>query len=290
MVASGDALPVVRARDVSIHYRSNTASPEYVAVRGVTLDIGLGEVVGLVGEAGAGKSTLGLAMAGLAYRTHPGLGVPEICGGTLEVLGRRMRRLGHRGRDKITLRVGHLPQDGAERLDSTFTIAESIAEPIYRRDRKFNTREAADAVAYLVDAVRLPLSVMNRMPWELSSGQRQRVALARALILEPVLLIADEPTRGVDVSVRQGVLDALRDLQQDRAFSALIISSDLSVATSISDRLAVMQHGILVGLGTPAEVLERPEHEYVKDLSRTRPTMIHPEPIDRTLDLEGTTP
>jgi len=260
-------------------------------VRGVTLDIGRNEVVGLVGEAGAGKSTLGMAMAGLAYRTHPGLGVPEISGGTLEVLGRRMRRIGHRGRDKITLRVGHLPQDGAERLDSTFTIAENIAEPIYRRDRKFNTREAADAVAYLVDAVRLPLSVMNRMPWELSSGQRQRVALARSLILEPVLLIADEPTRGVDVSVRQGVLAALRDLQQDRAFSALIISSDLSVATSISDRLAVMQHGILVGLGTPAEVLEHPEHDYVKGLSRTRPIpVIRPEPIDRTLDLEGTIP
>jgi len=289
MVASGDALPVASAHDVSIHYRSNTASPEFVAVRGVTLDIGLGEVVGLVGEAGAGKSTLGLAMAGLAYRTQPGLGVPEICGGTLEVLGRRMRRIGHRGRDKITLRVGHLPQDGAERLDSTFTIAENIAEPIYRRDRKFNTREAADAVAYLVDAVRLLLSVMNRMPWELSSGQRQRVALARALILEPVLLIADEPTRGVDVSVRQGVLDALRDLQQDRAFSALIISSDLSVATSISDRLAVMQHGILVGLGTPSDVLERPEHEYVKDLSRTRPIPVI-RPVDHPLDLEGTAP
>lgn len=261
---------VVRARDVSVHYRSNSVPAEVLAVRGLSFDIAPGEILGLVGESGSGKSTLGLALAGMAGNSRPGTGVPEICGGELTVLGHRMRGIGHRDRDRVTLKVGHLAQNGAATLNSTFTIAENVAEPIYRRDHRFNPREASDAVAYLIDAVRLPLTVMNRMPWELSSGQRQRVALARALILEPVLLVADEPTRGVDITVRDGVLETLRDLQSDREFSALIISSDLAVVTSIANRMAVMQGGILVGLGPVSEVLDAPHHPYLKGLVRAR--------------------
>ncbi len=265
-----DSAAVVRARDVSIHYRSNSTPTEVLAVEGLSFDIARGEILGLVGESGSGKSSLAMTIAGVSRPGRPGSGTPRICGGTLEVLGQGMRGIGRRGRDRITLRVGYLAQDGAESLNPDFTVAESVAEPIYRRDRRFDTREAAAAVAYLIDAVRLPLSVMDRMPWELSSGQRQRVALARALILEPVLLIADEPTRGVDLSVRDGVLDALRDLQEEREFSAMLISSDLQVATSISSRLAVMQRGILIGLGPADEVLRDPHHPYLKGLQRAR--------------------
>lgn len=265
-----DPPEVVKAQDVSVHYRSNSQPSEVIAVRGLSFEIAPGEILGLVGESGSGKSTLGLAIAGLAGDGSPGSGIPRICGGELSVLGHRMRGIGHRDRDRVTLRVGHLAQNGAAQLNSDFTIAENVAEPIYRRDRRFNTREASDAVAYLIDAFRLPLTVMNRMPWELSSGQRQRVALARALILEPVLLVADEPTRGVDVTVREGVLEALRDLQSDREFSALVISSDLSVITSIASRLAVMQSGILVGLGPIDDVLDAPDHPYLKGLVRAR--------------------
>jgi peptide/nickel transport system ATP-binding protein len=268
---SGDSsASVVCARDLSVHYRSNGLPPEVLAVSGVSLDISKGEIIGIVGESGSGKSSLGMAIAGLARPTHPGSGLPEISGGTLNVLGSSMRHIGRRGRDSVTLRVGYLAQDGAERLRSEFTIAENVAEPIFRRDRRFNTREATAAVAYVIDALRLPLTVMNRMPWELSSGQRQRAALAKALILEPVLLVADEPTRGVDVGVREGVLESLKDLQADRDFSAIMISSELAVATAISSRLAVMQNGILVGLGTTESVLSDPSHPYVKGLARAR--------------------
>lgn len=263
---------VVMARDLSIHYRSNGVPSEHLAVRGVSFQLGAGEILGLVGEAGAGKSTLAAAVAGLAGRGRPGSGVPRICGGSLEVLGVGMRRIGRADRDGIALRVGYLAQDAAERLNSAFTIAENIAEPIYRRDRRFNTREAAGAVAYLVDAMRLPLSVMDRMPWELSSGQRQRVALARALILEPVLLVADEPTRGVDADVRVAVLDALRDLSGEREFSALVISSQLSVVTRIASRVAVMQRGLLIGLGAIDDVLGEPAHPYLRGLAAVRAT------------------
>ncbi len=275
MGRTGDFTEVVTARDVSVHYRSNGVPAEVVAVRGVSFDIARGEIVGMVGESGAGKSTLALAIAGIAGAGGPGSGIPKISGGSLSVLGHSMRGIGHRDRDRVTLQVGYLAQDAAANLNSDFTVAENVAEPIYRRDRRFSTREASDAAAYLIDALRLPLSVMTSMPWELSSGQRQRVALARALILEPVLLVADEPTRGVDVGVRDGVLDALRDLQADREFSALLVSSDLSVATSIASRLAVMQGGILIGLGPVDDVLNCPHHPYLKGLVRAREQVVH---------------
>jgi ABC-type glutathione transport system ATPase component len=285
MASTPDPLEVVTARDVSVHYRSNGVPSEVVAVRGVTLDLMPGEIIGLVGESGAGKSTLAMAIAGEAGAHGPGSGIPEICGGALTVLGHPMRGIGTRDRDDVTLRVGYLPQDGAERLNSTFTVGENVAEPIFRRDGRFDPHEAQDAVAYLIDLLRLPLSVIERMPWELSSGQRQRVALARALILEPVLLVADEPTRGVDIGVRDGALEALRDLREERDFSAIVISSDLSVATSIATRLAVMQHGILIGLGTVDEVLTDPHHPYLRDLARAMapvtptPLPVMPRPV-----------
>jgi peptide/nickel transport system ATP-binding protein len=268
MASNPDPHEMVRARDVSVHYRSNGLPSEVVAVRGVSLDVLPGEILGLVGESGAGKSTLAMAMAGEAGSGLPGSGVPSICGGALSVLGHEMRGIGVRDRDDVTLRVGFLRQDGAERLNSTLTVGENVAEPIFRRDRRFDPREAQDAVAYLIDLLRLPLSAIERMPWELSSGQRQRVALARALILEPVLLIADEPTRGVDIGVRDGVLEALRDLREERDFSAIVISSDLGVATSISSRLAVMQDGILIGLGTVDEMFTDPQHPYLRGLAK----------------------
>jgi ABC-type dipeptide/oligopeptide/nickel transport system ATPase component len=178
--------------------------------------------------------------------------------------------LRRRARDRVTLRVGFLRQDGAERLSPMLTVAENVAEPIYLRDRRFNTREASDAVATVVDSVRLPLGLMNKLPYELSSGQRQRVALARALVLEPSLLVADEPTQGIDVGVRDGVLEVLSALRREREFSVIVISSDLSVASGIADRIAVMQGGLLIGLGDLDSLLEHPEDQYLKALAKVR--------------------
>lgn len=270
MSAFGAGEAVVSARDVSIAYRSNTSG--FLAVRGVTLELAPGEMLGIVGESGAGKTTLAMAIAGLAGGGRRGDGTPQVSGGQLEVLGTRVRRIGGRARDRLTLRVGFLRQDGAERLSPLLTVAENVAEPIFLRDRRFNTREAADAVATVVDSVHLPLGVMNKLPHQLSSGQRQRVALARALVLEPELLVADEPTRGVDAGVRNGVLDALVDLHRKRDFAAILVSSDLAVISRATSRVAVMQHGVIIGLDQIDGLLESPEDPYLKGLARARRT------------------
>lgn len=260
----------VSARDLCIHYRSRNAASYHRAIDGVSFDIAPGEVLGVVGESGSGKSTLALAVACMLDRGHLNDGIPEICGGTLSVYGEDLRHISARHRDRLTLRVGYLAQGGALALNPRLTAAENVAEPIFQRDRRFNQREAAAAVATLIDAVHLPLTVLERVPHELSSGQRQRVALARALILEPTLLVADEPTRGIDATVRSGVLEVLSELQRARNFSALVVSSDLDVVASMTNRVAVLHRGLLIGMGPLDRLLESPSHPYLRSLAAAR--------------------
>lgn len=261
---------VIRADDLSIRYPSRDVRSRFVAVEGVSFTLESGEILGVVGESGSGKSTLAATLGLLGGHATTELVVPEICGGSLSMFGTEIRGIGSRSRDRLALKVGYLAQDGAERLDARLTVAENIAEPIYSRDRKFSSREAGLAVATLVDSVQLPLGLMTSFPYELSSGQRQRVALARALILEPQLLIADDPTRGVDVTVRMGVLEVLRELRSERDFSAVIVSSDLAVIEYISERALVLHRGTVVGFGPINGVLQEPIHPYLKALAASR--------------------
>ncbi len=259
---------VITADDLSIEYRSATASSRHIAVNGVTLQLRAGQVLGIIGESGSGKSTLAMALAGLADVRPVDEGAPQICGGSLTVLGTPMRRLGKKARRVLTLRVGYLPQDAAQRLNPGLTVAENVAEPIFLRDRRFDQNEAGKLVATLIDAVHLPLSALGLMTYELSSGQLQRVALARSLILDPELLVADEPIRGVDILVRHHVLNVIPELQAARGFSAVVVSSDLSVVQDVAQRIAVLQDGVIIGLGTLDELVTAPEHPYLKGLSR----------------------
>lgn len=241
-----------------------------MAVAGVTFTVREGEILGVVGESGSGKSTLAATIALHGDVGSVAVGAPRICGGSLRIFGTEVRRMSTRRKDRLRLSVGYLAQDGAEKLDPRLTIAENVAEPIYSRDRHFSSREAGSAVATLVDAVRLPLGIMSRYPFELSSGQRQRVALARALVLDPKLLIADEPTRGVDVTVRSGTLDIFRQLREERGFSAIIISSDLAVVEQVSERIMVLHRGAAIGLGPINGVLSEPIHPYLTALADAR--------------------
>lgn len=260
---------VISARDLSIEYDSASGTSRFVAVKGVTFDVAAGEVLGVIGESGSGKSTLAMTIAGLAGPGDADDRVPAISGGTLTVLGTRLRHMSHRARNRLTLRVGYLPQDGAQRLNSRMTVAENVGEPIFLRDRKFDSNDAGQAVATLIDAVHLPLSVLGLMPYQLSSGQRQRVALARALILDPVILVADEPIRGIDIMVRHDVLAVIPELRESRGFAAVVVSSDLAAIDQVADRVAVFHDGIVIGLGPLDELLRAPEHPYLKSLART---------------------
>jgi ABC-type glutathione transport system ATPase component len=266
--------PVITS-DLTIEYPPHGASPGFVAVHGLSLRIAPGEVLGLLGESGSGKSTVARVLSGDAFGSAGGGGAgsgsagvrPQITGGDASVLGFGLRRISRRTLTRLTFGVGLLAQDAESRLPASMTVAEIVAGPILERDRRYNLRALETRVATMVDAVRLPLGVLTKFPYELSSGQRQRVALARALVFGPSLLIADEPTAGVDATVRDAVIDLIGELQRERSFSALVISHDLAVLRRVANRIGVMHQGVLVGLGTIDEVFDNPWHPYVVGLA-----------------------
>lgn len=250
----------VLADDLTLVYGRD----ETPAINGVSFQLAAGQTLGLIGEAGSGKSTLARAVAS---QTAPGeREAPVIAGGRLTVLGRELRS-SRRQRDGLALHIGYLPQDGGSSLQPHLTVGENVAEPIFQRDKRYDRLEAGAAVAKLVDAVRLPLSVMEKFPHELSRGQRQRIALARSLVLEPELLVADDPTMGVDVLVRGPILQVVAELQQEYGFSALIVGHDLRELRTVVDRIAVLHAGLIVGYGSVDEVLAKPLHPYVRRLA-----------------------
>ncbi|MGR2753490.1 ATP-binding cassette domain-containing protein [Agromyces arachidis] len=259
--------PVV-VSDLSVEYPAHGASAAHVALRGVDLRLAPGEVLGLLGSAGSGKSTLARILSGIAFEPAATGGEvrPAITGGEAIVLGTPLRGIPRRKLPELRFHVGYLAQDAAEQLPADRTVAEIIGEPILERDRRYNRKALATRVATMVDSVRLPLGILGRYPYELSGGQRQRVALARALVLGPSLLIADQPTAGIDLTVRDAVAQLIGELRDGHTFSAIIITHDLPVLRKVADRLAVLDRGKLVALGTMDELFRDPEHPYVKAL------------------------
>ncbi len=246
---------VVELIDVAIEYPKHGRVPAFRAVEDFNLTIHPGEVVGLVGESGSGKTTVGRACVGLL----------PIIEGSLVVQGVDLATASRARMREIRRSIGIVFQDPGSSLNPRFPIGQSIGEPLLLSGRTTGT-ELNKRVEELLDQVELPRSFRNRYPHELSGGQRQRVGIARALALNPSLLVADEPTSALDVSVQARFLDLLQELQQRLQFACLFISHDLAVVDMLSDRIAVMNKGRLVEVGTPDQILRNPKDPYTRRL------------------------
>ena len=260
-------VPAIAVSDLSVEYPARGASAAHVALRGVTLTVEPGEILGVLGETGSGKSTLARVLAGRGLALRAVDAGPRITGGEATVLGHSMRRARKRDIAEVTFHVGFLEQNAGSTLEPTLTIAENVTLPIFERDDNYSRRAAGERAATMLDTVHLPLSVLNKYPYELSSGQRQRVALARALVLGPSVLIADEPTAGIDATVRDAVIDLLGQLKEHRGFAAVVVSHDLAVLRRVTTNSAVLHEGRVVGYGPIDDVLARPEHPFVSGLA-----------------------
>lgn len=254
--------PAIVVDDLTAEYPGHHGSLPYSAVNGVSFRLSMGEIVGVVGESGSGKSTLARVLS-----AETGAGMPDITGGGVTVLGEQLRGIRRRARNQVRFSVAYLAQDAGDTLTPDYTAAESIAEPVLSRDRRYNRIALGKRVAAMIEAVQLPLGVLERFPFELSGGQRQRVAIARSLILGPKLLIADEPTAGIDVTVRPAIVSLLETLRTGRDFAAVVVSNDLALQRKVATRVLALDHGRIVGVGGVDDLLAEGRHPFLARLN-----------------------
>ncbi|WP_295123999.1 ATP-binding cassette domain-containing protein [uncultured Leifsonia sp.] len=259
--------PAIVVSDLSVEYPARGASPSCVALRGVSFRLEAGRSIGVLGETGSGKSTLASVLAGRGIPLRSGEPGPRISGGEATVLGHSLRHARKRDLAEVTFHVGYLPQEAAATLEPTLSVQDNISLPIVERDHHYSRRAAGERAALMLDTVHLPLSVLAKYPYELSAGQRQRVALAKALVLGPQILVVDEPTAGIDATVRDAVIDLLAQLRGHEGFSAVIVSHDLAVLRRATDVSLVLQGGRPVGYGPIEDVLADPAHPFVRGLA-----------------------
>ena len=251
-------------------------------LRRVSLEVGLGEVHGLVGESGAGKSTIAKAILGI---------IPSqvrVTGGRIGFEGRDLLTLSHRelravlGRD-----IALVPQDPSTALNPARRIEAQMTDGL-RLKRALSAKQARTRALALLEEVQIrdPQRVLSSYPHQLSGGMRQRVLIAAAFGLEPKLVIADEPTTALDVTVQKQILRLIRALQERHGTSVLFVSHDLGVVAKICDRVTVLYMGKVVEQGATADVLSAPRHAYTKALLAANPrydrpdTGLEPTPTD----------
>ena len=239
-------------------------STQVEAVRGVSLQVAHGEILGIVGESGSGKSVLGLSLMALL----PASARPVVTG-SIRILGTDMVGTSANA-DRLVRRqhIGAVFQDPMTSLDPTMTIGNQLAEV---------TANKADIVRLLTDVgIPDPESRLGAFPHQLSGGLRQRVMIALSLARNPSLIIADEPTTALDVTVQAQILQLLLDLRKSRGCSVVFVTHDLGVAAQICDRIAVMYRGEIVESGDVETVLGSPQHEYTKGLLASRIDLLTP--------------
>lgn len=246
--------PVLGVQNLCLDYVTRRAfGPDTVvsAVKDVSFDLCRGQTIGLVGESGCGKSSL--------LRTIMGINAPTSGAVTVDGVTTSGGRRGDRKRVASSLQM--VFQDPYSSLDPAMTVHEIIAEPLAIAGRPDPAK-----VLGMMDKVGLHRDFAGRLPSELSGGQRQRVGIARALVMEPKVLILDEPVSALDVSVQAQVINLLQDLQDELGISYLFVAHDLSVVRHVSDIIAVMYLGRIVEYGPAAEVFANPHHPYTKAL------------------------
>lgn len=251
---------VLSVKDLHVGYHTDKGSTE--VVHGVSLDIRRGEVHGLIGESGSGKTQTAFGVLGLLPRGG------RITEGTVEYEGVRLDQASERDYAAIRgRRIGYIPQEPMSNLDPSFTIGSQLVEPL-RVGLGLSKKDATEKALGLLARVGIPdpKRTFSAYPHEISGGMAQRVLIAGAVSMDPDLIIADEPTTALDVTVQAEVLDVLRSLQEERHMAMLLVTHNFGVVADLCDRVSVMQAGRIVETGPVRSIFHHAEHPYTESL------------------------
>ncbi|WP_426877444.1 ABC transporter ATP-binding protein [Glaesserella parasuis] len=259
--------PIIELENIVVQFPSRDGTlfnpKKFTAVGGVSLEVNAGETVGLVGQSGCGKSTLANVIIGLQKPTS----------GTVKFNGLQMKYGSTEARKQFGRQVSVIFQDPATALNPRMRVLDILKDPMDIHN-VLQPHEREKRVYDLLSRVGLPRSAALVEPTRLSGGQKQRVAIARALALNPKLIVADEPTSALDVSVRAQVLNLLADLKKELNLAMVFISHDLQTVRQVSDRIVVMNGGLIVEQGNAADVFDTPKEEYTKILLDAAPSLL----------------
>jgi oligopeptide/dipeptide ABC transporter ATP-binding protein len=279
-----NAAPILEVENLQIDFFTRRGTVH--AVRDVSFTIAKGETLGLVGESGSGKSVTAQAILGMIEL--PG----RIVGGDVRWKGESLAAGPHVARTIERVRgreVAMVFQDPMTSLDPVFTIGSQMSE-VLRRHRKLSKKAARARAVELLDLVGIanPGERVKQYPFEMSGGMRQRVLIAMALACEPELLVADEPTTALDVTIQAQILELIAELQQRLNLAVLLITHDLGVVAGVCDRVAVMYAGKIVEDACAADLYARPAHPYTAGLLRSTPRV--DVVLDRLVAIDGAPP
>ena len=249
-------MTLLDVQDLRTEYRDG-GGRSHVAVDGVSLHVSAGETVGLVGESGCGKSSLGKTLLRL---------VPAAAGRVL-LDGTDVLRLPPRAMKPVRRRMQMVFQDPSASLNPRQTVRRLLETPM----KVHGMPDRRARAAAMLDRVGLPRAALDRLPHEFSGGQRQRVGIARALVLDPALLVCDEPVSALDLSVQAGILNLLADLKRELGLALLFISHDLGVVRFMADRVMVMYLGRIVESADHRDIFAAPQHPYTQALLASVP-------------------
>ncbi|MFN6979227.1 MAG: ABC transporter ATP-binding protein [Gemmobacter sp.] len=261
------AAPLLSVRGLVVEFPTRRGTLR--AIDGVSFDIAAGEVLGVVGESGAGKSLTGAAIIGLLE--PPG----RIAAGEVWLQGARIDSLPAEAMRRIRgKRIGMVFQDPLTSLNPLYTVAQQLIETI-RTHLDLTEAEARRRAVALLDRVGIPAAErrIDDYPHAFSGGMRQRVVIALALCAEPELVIADEPTTALDVSVQAQIIDLIKEICAERGAAVMLITHDMGVIAETADRVAVLYAGRLAEIGPVRDVIQRAEHPYTKGLMGSIPTL-----------------
>lgn len=248
---------VMSISNVSKVFASRVSKVGFKAIDSISIDLFKGEVLGVVGESGSGKSTLARCAFGILQPTS----------GTVEILGQTLVGKSRKATRELRAHLGFVFQDPAGSINPRMSVRDAIAEPLMLAGE--NTLAIDKRVEFLLDRVGLATSQLRRKSHELSGGQCQRVAIARALATNPKIVLLDEPTSSLDLSVQAQILNLLEELRQGFDLTYFIISHNLDVISHLSDRVAVMKDGKFVEVGETKSVITNPTHAFTRELIRT---------------------